>query len=655
MHDIMATLPAGLHEPSVEPLSAEQLTIAELDRAALVLRGLLDRLLPPMARAAHVFADDFGWHDFGYARAEDFSREVLGHSGRWLRRLARIGRAIDAWPQLARAITGDDGGPPLGQEAAYQLSRVVDDDTLEVWIAHARAVSLRRLRDDVRAALATDDPAPLPPADGPRPAERSAPAEGREQRVRVRLAMPGPLRAACEEILELHRAVSGADVSVASFVEALVAEAQAGPSAPDLDGPPAGGPIVAARGRGSTRPIPAARTAVPQDGDDDTLDRWLDLRHLRALVADATRLIRTAGRCGPGAAGGDLLDLLEFQQRGERLLGEALTALGRARGFAALGFRSLDDYAERRLGMAPSTARELAYVARASRHRPALREAWQYGFVSTRKMLAVLRGLADREIDQATEARWAVEAERMTCKRLADEARRLRARTWMRTDALPAAAEPAPEPSAPLPADDRAWRRAQARAYGRATARLLEAACAVLDDPRADASLTLTLPETLARQFVATLERLEPDPQFLALVAAARPEDASRMFSEIDGPESRDWRLFSALWAYASEWDRGARRHEDRIYARDGWRCQAPGCTARRNLESHHVTYRSRGGSDDDANLVTLCRFHHQRGEHGDLMEVRGRAPAELTFVIGRDGRGGTFRNERRIGPGVRR
>jgi hypothetical protein len=40
-------------------------------------------------------------------------------------------------------------------------------------------------------------------------------------------------------------------------------------------------------------------------------------------------------------------------------------------------------------------------------------------------------------------------------------------------------------------------------------------------------------------------------------------------------------------------------RREQRIFARDGWRCTAPGCSSRRNLHDHHVVFRSLGGSDD--------------------------------------------------------
>jgi 5-methylcytosine-specific restriction endonuclease McrA len=74
----------------------------------------------------------------------------------------------------------------------------------------------------------------------------------------------------------------------------------------------------------------------------------------------------------------------------------------------------------------------------------------------------------------------------------------------------------------------------------------------------------------------------------------------------------------------------------------------APGCTSRRNLEEHHVRYRSRGGSDDESNRVVLCRFHHQQGEHGGAVRVRGRAPLGLTWRLGPEDAGAWYRNEKR-------
>ena len=70
-------------------------------------------------------------------------------------------------------------------------------------------------------------------------------------------------------------------------------------------------------------------------------------------------------------------------------------------------------------------------------------------------------------------------------------------------------------------------------------------------------------------------------------------------------------------------------------FGRDGWRCTAPGCTARRNLQSHHVVFRSRGGPDVPSNRTTLCAFHHLRGIHAGIVACEGRAPGALTFSLG--------------------
>ena len=73
---------------------------------------------------------------------------------------------------------------------------------------------------------------------------------------------------------------------------------------------------------------------------------------------------------------------------------------------------------------------------------------------------------------------------------------------------------------------------------------------------------------------------------------------------------------------------------EHRVFERDGWRCTVPGCTSQRSLHAHHVVFRSAGGDDEDANLTTLCAFHHQRGVHAGVIRVSGRAPSGLVFEL---------------------
>ncbi|MFH2006133.1 MAG: HNH endonuclease, partial [bacterium] len=72
-----------------------------------------------------------------------------------------------------------------------------------------------------------------------------------------------------------------------------------------------------------------------------------------------------------------------------------------------------------------------------------------------------------------------------------------------------------------------------------------------------------------------------------------------------------------------------------RIAERDGWRCAAPGCSCRRNLAVHHIVFRSRGGGEEDSNLVLLCNRHHLEGVHAARLRVTGQAPDRLVWEMG--------------------
>lgn len=55
----------------------------------------------------------------------------------------------------------------------------------------------------------------------------------------------------------------------------------------------------------------------------------------------------------------------------------------------------------------------------------------------------------------------------------------------------------------------------------------------------------------------------------------------------------------------------------EEVFARDGWKCQWPGCSTRYAaslLQLAHLTHRGMGGSKErntPENCVTLCSVHH--------------------------------------------
>ncbi len=95
--------------------------------------------------------------------------------------------------------------------------------------------------------------------------------------------------------------------------------------------------------------------------------------------------------------------------------------------------------------------------------------------------------------------------------------------------------------------------------------------------------------------------------------------------SESEREQVLRWPVNVAGW-----WNRPRRRW----IARDAGFCQVPGCS-RAAVHAHHVIYRSRGGIDEESNMVSLCAAHHLHGVHRGWVRVRGQAPERLTWELG--------------------
>ncbi|MEN8162416.1 MAG: HNH endonuclease signature motif containing protein, partial [Myxococcota bacterium] len=153
-------------------------------------------------------------------------------------------------------------------------------------------------------------------------------------------------------------------------------------------------------------------------------------------------------------------------------------------------------------------------------------------------------------------------------------------------------------------------------------------------------------PAWLARARRVTLRRLEDDVPSGRGTAIAfhAPADVAEFFLDVLrrvqrrlGVGTSPGRALEVMLDHAiATWLAEGRRFRDYAdFERDGWRCTVPGCTARRNLESHHLRFRSAGGPDEPWNRTTLCAFHHRRGVHEGRVRIRGHAPDRLVFALG--------------------
>ena len=114
---------------------------------------------------------------------------------------------------------------------------------------------------------------------------------------------------------------------------------------------------------------------------------------------------------------------------------------------------------------------------------------------------------------------------------------------------------------------------------------------------------------------------------------AALMETAIAAFTDVGEPR---WRGFERLLENVrTEWN-ARPRHRDPVFARDGWRCGIPTCSARRSLHDHHIVFRSRGGDNDRTNRVALCAAHHQHELHGGgYIRAWGKAPDGIHWELG--------------------
>jgi hypothetical protein len=138
-------------------------------------------------------------------------------------------------------------------------------------------------------------------------------------------------------------------------------------------------------------------------------------------------------------------------------------------------------------------------------------------------------------------------------------------------------------------------------------------------------------PEALGMALRVTLRRLEEEvlPQRVSFSA---PPEVAALFEALVARVGLEAMLDHAI---ATWLEAGAQFEDYADFERDGFRCTVPGCTARRNLQSHHIRFRSAQGPDVAWNRTTLCAHHHHRGVHVGRLAIRGRAPDGLVYTLG--------------------
>jgi hypothetical protein len=258
-------------------------------------------------------------------------------------------------------------------------------------------------------------------------------------------------------------------------------------------------------------------------------------------------------------------------------IGPLLLAFVAARGPLQLGFRGLDSYARERLAISPRSARALLRLERACVLAPVLGQAWRSGRITGSQAQVLVPLMLDAGSERF-QSGWIERAACVTVRRLEDDVEHALAAGAFDPTLLPELPEGVQIGAEPRGPETDVW--------------------------------VANVPADVGRLFRA------------CLASVARRLDT--------GPGA----ALEAMFDHCIDTWRCSTAREHRVFARDGWRCTVPGCTSQRNLHAHHVLFRSAGGGDELANLVTLCAAHHQRGVHTGLIRIAGRAPDHLVFEL---------------------
>lgn len=403
----------------------------------------------------------------------------------------------------------------------------------------------------------------------------------------VSLQMPRSAARYCEETLRLARALCGGELPDDEAVGAVLAEAST-----ELEFTPDSTDFarVVRTSRSRRR---AAPLSTPRRAEAESAVKLLQLspENPRRLARQIDRTLRRALR---------QLDELRFSTE-DRLL-DAIHERVPER----TGYISLRTFFARGLQLAPSTGFEMLRRARQRRRDDPLACSRASGKLSTIAAIYLER-LRSLGVPASCMQAWIDEASAVTVRQLH------RSIQW----AIRRSEQ-----------DQLAWASEE---YRPPTTREVQASECSLHELLADV-------EHLPAGALATEPRRP-------LRVTLRREHAQLLADLMQAPGGgpRWWRLLRLFFLAREAWESNVglpRNASSRILERDHYRCQAPECSRQRNLEVHHIHYRSHGGDDDEDNLITLCAWHHRQGEHGQHLRVRGKITPDrdqLFWELGRD------------------
>ncbi len=580
----MLALANATLEIDTPPRREVELRCAAWVRAQAPLRRVLSQIAGRLVAMR-------GWERLGFARLSDYARERTGLSARQVYDLAHVDEALGRLPQVDAALLSG----VLCWSKGRLLCRVAASRDEAAWIEFARDVSVRRLEREVRALDRGSREA------GALSSERGEDGVLRWPQMTVQVRCAPYVHGKWFRARQLAQRVAGARLPPWACMEAVVAEVLSGLPLRDVqssaleDGSE---PKTALRG---TSDEPLSR--VPRKdqsanvctnaggGAQDVVTRapcalaselppFLRTLIDRLLEADAFELDARLRRA------------VALEQRAWSEVGALLSIVASERLFLDAGYPSLESYARDRLGISPRKARALLRLERAGAACPELLACYRDGQLSWTQAQALVPILL---LDHAVpwRAGWIEHALHVSIRRLEEDVER--------AIAFEELAPPDPRQTCAKPTRGESSHEPAPRAAE-------------------NARFVFTAPLDVANLIRATICTVRRHLERRTGQLPSEGEAVDAMFDH-------------AFESWGANEPRVPREH--RVFERDGWRCTAPGCSSYRNLQDHHIIFRSKGGSDALSNRTTLCAWHHLRGVHANRIRCKGEAPHGLEFEFG--------------------
>jgi hypothetical protein len=586
------------------------------------------RILRRQAALLAWLADGRRYRAAGCGSWEAFAREILGIRAGTAKQRRRLDRILRSCPPAEMAFL--EGRLSACKILALEPALKAEPEKAEDWIERARRKRVRALSWMVKKKFG------------------EAPVD--EPMSEVSFQVPAGVQCIFDELLDLGRMQIGYNAPPHQVIEALLAEASLAYAAGELPEKP--------------EPKPPRKRApfVPQGSPEPPSEAVARIARTIEELAESLQLIDAVSAAGPPADAFeaiDQFDQLRDLERPLRLFQASLLRDARAtRAVYILGHHSMEEFVETRLGVSERTARNMVADAELFEDIPSMKREYLRGALSLGKahwIRVLTHGCGheafNRRAREVTHRQFAREAHFLVRLRkcLPDLAVRhwgplprpdleealiegLHRRRWtgeeIEIGLFSYDVEPIEEGASRDPAENpMAMRRLE---------KLLDFLVAEYwdDPPGVEDGRPGVERQTFAHKKTPEYIRVRAPRE-----VAADWRAALRLTREQLGAGALDWHAAVVLFAYASqEWsqvDPESKPKHFKVFQRDRYQCQAPGCPKRGELQGHHGEPRSRGGSNALWNLLSVCFMDHQYVIHKGHAKVSGRAPQALHWQLG--------------------